>query len=136
MRVLDDLLEVPLWQVPGGRKEGESYTLPMIESYIAQYLERTRDTPTQNIRGYVLLDYHWQRHMGDLSFNTEHFPGISALHQTVRKAGRRLAITINPFVSVESEHFREGVSKKLFVMERNSTKDKFIPALTWFKASH
>ena len=26
-----------------------------------------------------------------------------------------------------------GVRDKLFVMERNSTSDKFIPALTWFK---
>ena len=28
-----------------------------------------------------------------------------------------------------------GVRDKLFVMERNSTSDKFIPALTWFKVT-
>ena len=134
MEVLDDLLEVPLWEVPGSQGEGESYTLPVIENYISRYLQRNIASE-QKVRGYILLDHHWQRHMGDFSFNTQHFHNLSGLQDTVRKAGRRLAITINPFVSVESDHFREGVNKKLFVMERNSTKEKFIPALSWFKAS-
>ena len=73
--------------------------------------------------------------MGDLSFNQQHFPDVSALISAVKAAGLKLAITINPFVSVESKHFKFGVKEKLFVMERNSTKDKFIPALTWFKVT-
>ena len=129
MEVLDDLLSVPLWQVPG-----KNYTLPVIQNYISRHLQRA-SAGDQEVRGYILLDHHWQRHMGDFSFSKKHFQNLSDLQDTVRKAGRRLAITINPFVSVESEHFREGVNKKLFVMERNSTKDKFIPALSWFKAS-
>ena len=36
-------------------------------------------------------------------------------------------------ISVESSNFKQGVQEKLFVMERNSTLEKFIPALTWFR---
>ena len=71
--------------------------------------------------------------MGDLSFNKLNFPKIDQLKSAARDGGLKLAITINPFVSVESKEFKYGVKEKLFVMERNSTKDKFIPALTWFK---
>lgn len=129
MKVLADLLSLPLWEVPvaGSQEEGESYTLERIKNYIARY-----EVNNSLEQGYLLLDYHWQHHMGDLTFHRENFPQLSLLRHTVSWAKRKLAITINPFVSVESEHFREGVEKKLFVMERNSTREKFIPALTWF----
>ena len=129
MEVLDRLLELPLWQVPG-----DSYTLAMIENYIFQHLPVASGEAQSEDRGYILLDYNWQEHLGDFSFNSKDFPQLTALQQTVRRSGRKLALTINPFVSVESKHFKEGVNKKLFVMERNSTNDRFIPALTWFKA--
>ena len=50
----------------------------------------------------------WQARMGDLSFNEASFPSLSQLQEAVAEAGLRLALTINPFVSVESENFREG----------------------------
>ena len=132
MKVLDDLLSLPLWEVAlaGTNQEGQSYSMAVIENYIARYELNSSLSLEQ---GYLLLDYHWQHHMGDFTFHRENFPQLSLLRHTVSWAKRKLAITINPFVSVESEHFREGVQKKLFVMERNSTRDKFIPALTWFK---
>ena len=132
--MLADLLSLPLWEVPGpGTRqegEGESYTLAGIKDYMARY---DLNSSTSLEQGYLLLDYHWQHHMGDFTFSRENFPQLSLLRHTVSWAQRKLAITINPFVSVESEHFQEGVQRKLFVMERNSTRDKFIPALTWFK---
>jgi len=135
--VLRNLLQLPLWQVPGVVGEGESYTLDMIQEYIWSLYGRTRDNaPTTSSvveRGFLLLDYHWQKNMGDLSFNKLNFPKIDQLKSAARDGGLKLAITINPFVSVESKEFKYGVKEKLFVMERNSTKDKFIPALTWFK---
>ena len=131
MKVLADLLSLPLWEVAvEGEGERESYTLPMIKNYIARYELNSSLSLEQ---GYLLLDYHWQQHMGDFTFHRENFPQLSLLRHTVSWEKRKLAITINPFVSVESEHFKEGVQRKLFVMERNSTRDKFIPALTWFK---
>jgi alpha-glucosidase (family GH31 glycosyl hydrolase) len=72
------------------------------------------------------LQYNFfQEHMGDFTFSPHHFPTLrqaqdkvhctalhcTALHCTgqVREAGLRLALTINPFVSVDSPSFREGV---------------------------
>ena len=136
MDVLKQLLARPLWQVPGMVGEGDSYSLDMVRDYVMRLSGRSRDsvvTATQEHRGYLLLDYHWQTHMGDLAFNTDTLPDIGQLKTIVLAAGLKLALTINPFVSVESKHFKYGVRERLFVMERNSTTDKFIPALTWFK---
>ena len=141
MTVLKRLLKLPLWQVPGVLGEGKSYSLDIIRDYILSLSGRSRTSERSGglssqpsvERGYLLLDYHWQRHMGDLSFNRDSFPNITGLKDIVRAAGLKLAITVNPFVSIESENFKQGVKDKLFVIERNSTSDKFIPALTWFK---
>ena len=138
MTVLKRLLQLPLWQVPGVLGEGETYSLEMVQDYIWSLSGRSRKSgPPSSMpsaeRGYLLLDYHWQRHMGDLTFDRASFPNITGLKAAVRAAGLKLAITVNPFVSVESDNFKQGVKDKLFVIERNSTSDKFIPALTWFK---
>ena len=61
--------------------------------------------------------------MGDLTFNTDNIPDISQLKAIVSEAGLKLALTINPFVSVESKHLKHGVKEKLFVIERTSTKE-------------
>ena len=112
MKVLDDLLSLPLWEVAlaGTNQEGQSYSMAVIENYIARYeLNSSRSLE----QGYLLLDYHWQQHMGDFTFHRENFPQLSLLRHTVSWAKRKLAITINPFVSVESEHFKEGVQRVL-----------------------
>merc|ERR1712142_10660 len=133
MEVLERLLQLPLWQVPGAG-EGNSYTPQIIENYLVGLIGRGSGKPVSNIeRGYLLLDYHWQENMGDFSFNRNKFPDLKMVQDTVRGAGLRLALTINPFVSVESKTFKEGVKEGLFVMERNSSSEKNIPALTWFK---
>jgi len=133
MEVLQRLLHLPLWQVPGAG-EGMSYTPQIIKDYLVGLIGRGKTRPNSNIqRGYLLLDYHWQKNMGDFSFNKEKFSNIQAVQNLVRDSGLRLALTINPFVSVDSENFKEGVKEGLFVMERNSSKEKNIPALTWFK---
>ena len=135
MEVLEHLLQLPLWQVPGVGK-GKSYTIDLIEEYLIELLGRGNGKPVSRIeRGYLLLDYHWQENMGDFSFNTKNFQDVKMVQSIVKSAGLRLALTINPFVSVESPSFKEGVKNGLFVMERNSSNAKNIPALTWFKVS-
>jgi len=133
MEVLEHLLQLPLWQVPGAG-EGLSYTPELIEEYLIGLIGRGNGKPVSKIeRGYLLLDYHWQENMGDFKFNRETFPNLKMVQNIVRGAGLRLALTVNPFVSVDSENFKEGVKRGLFVMERNSSSQKNIPALTWFK---
>ena len=135
MEVLERLLQLPLWQVPGAG-EGNSYTPEIIEDYLIGLIGRGNGKPVSKIeRGYLLLDYHWQENMGDFFFNKKKFPDLKMVQDIVRGAGLRLALTINPFVSVDSKTFKEGVKEGLFVMERNSSSEKNIPALTWFKVS-
>ena len=61
------------------------------------------------------------------------YKNLTHLKSLISGAGLKLALTINPFVSVESSHFQEGVKEGLFVMERNTTMNRNIPALTRFK---
>ncbi len=51
-----------------------------------------------------------------------------------RDAGLTLALTVNPFVSTDSSHFRPLVDRGLFVGERNSS-NAHVPGLTWFKGA-
>ena len=48
------------------------------------------------------------------------------------QTGLKLVLTINPYISTNSENFAIGVNEELFVKERNSTASK-VPALTWIK---
>ena len=71
--------------------------------------------------------------MGDFTFSKYQFSKLRQAQDAVREAGLKLALTISPFVSVDSANFRHGVMEGLFVMERNSTSPRGTPALTWFK---
>ena len=61
------------------------------------------------------------------------FRGVDDL---VSRSGLTLVLTLNPFVSTDSQNFKDGVKKGIFVMERNANNSKNIPALTWFKVCH
>ena len=98
MTVLQQLLQRPLWQVPGVAGEGDSYSLESIRDYVRGLSGRSSSSPVSDHRGYLLLDYHWQTHIGDLSFNTDSLPDINQLKSLASSAGLKLAITINPFV--------------------------------------
>jgi hypothetical protein len=68
--------------------------------------------------------------MGDLAVTAE----LEGVERLAAEAGLTLVFTLNPFVSTDSARFQEGVSRGLFVMERNSSSHaRTIPALTWFK---
>ena len=86
-------------------------------------------------RGLLLVDHGWQANMGDLAFPGGG-AGLRELRQLTDSAGLRLALTINPFVSVESASFQHCVQHGLLVMERNSSSGRNIPALTWFKVQY
>ncbi len=52
-----------------------------------------------------------------------------------RKAGLKLVLTVNPFVSTMSPNFAYGVKEQLFVLERTNASSIHVPALTWFKVN-
>lgn len=130
IKLLDDLLQLPLWEVPVLGMD-QTYTPDGIDSYVKNLLGS--GTVGRVDRGYLLLDYHWQKNMGDFHFSPNHFPHVKEVSDKVKEAGLKLALTISPFISVESTSFKEGVTKGLFVMERNSSSPHGTPALTWFQ---
>jgi len=130
INMLDSLIQLPIWQVPSLSPE-EIYTPERIEGYLDSLLGERRRGRGQ--RGLILLDHHWQQNMGDFTFSRSHFSKLRQAQDAVREAGLKLALTISPFVSVDSPNFRQGVMEGLFVMERNSTSPRGTPALTWFK---
>ena len=70
LRTLESVLNKPIWQVPvvNGKLSHDS-----IKNHIKNKLNFRN--PGQD-RGYLLLDHHWQRHMGDLEFDPKEFPRL------------------------------------------------------------
>ena len=125
LETLKHLLKKPIWQVP----TENMLTHDIVERYIEQVVGRSRGGSGID-RGYLLLDYQWQQHMGDFQFNPQKFTDLKLTLDIIKKTGFKLVLTINPYVSTESNNFGVGVRENLFVNERNS--DKHVPALTWF----
>jgi len=129
LQELTKLLKLPLWQVPE-MENGGTYSMEHISNYLTAILGRKDSgTGTNADRGYLLLDYHWQNHMGDIEL-AQNLRGIEKL---VSDAGLTLVLTLNPFVSTDSKNFLEGISQGIYVMERKLNNTRNIPALTWFK---
>ena len=112
---LKSVLQNPLWQVPA--KAG--LTHDRLKKYL-QFLFGS-STKTNSTRGYLLLDYHWQKNMGDFKFDENDFPNVKETIKMVNETGLKLVLTVNPYVSTASDNFGLGVDQKLFVKERNST---------------
>ena len=57
-------------------------------SHIEKYIERVvgKANDKEGHRGYLMLDHHWQRNMGDLHFDREEFPDINATMEMIRWA--------------------------------------------------
>lgn len=128
MSTLKSVLKKPLWQVPAT----EGLTHDKLKNYLNLTFPNVELSEKATDRGYLLLDYHWQKNMGDFKFNEIDFPNVSETIKMVNQTGLKLVLTINPYISTNSENFGVGVEDELFVKERNSTAYK-VPALTWIK---
>lgn len=83
--------------------------------------------------GHVLISEQWQHFMGDYEMDEERFKALNDTINVLHRRGFRISLTIQPFVSTESQNFRELLSKKLLIYERST--DRTIPALTKFRNS-
>ena len=78
---LHDLINRQIWQVPSF----EDLSHESLAKYIENVIGLTNgDKNTKKDRGYLLLNYHWQKHMGDLTFNTKAFPNINATMKLIK----------------------------------------------------
>lgn len=83
--------------------------------------------------GHVLISEQWQHFMGDYEMDEERFKALNDTINVLHRRGFRISLTIQPFVSTESQNFRELLSKKLLIYERST--ERTIPALTKFRNS-
>lgn len=125
MQTLDSLISEPVWQIaPRFKHELQAET-------IAKYTEDVINLGFLK-QGHVLINEHWQNEIGDLQVDKSRFETLNVTVDKLHRRGFKVAFTIQPFISTESQNFAETVQKRLLVSERNS--DRRIPALTRFKS--
>ena len=71
LETLESILKNRIWQVPTNKGR---LSHVIIEKYIKNKLGFRGNQGNES--GYLLLDHHWQRHMGDLEFDPKEFPKI------------------------------------------------------------
>lgn len=59
--------------------------------------------------------------------DTKRFPSMEDTIKILQRRGFKIVLSIQPFISTESENFKEAVKERLLVSERGSDS---IPALT------
>ena len=74
---LTSVLKLPLWQVPAK----ETYSLPQ---YLNKLFPAAQASNKSVNRGYLLLDHHWQKNMGDLESDPEGFPNVTETMKLVK----------------------------------------------------
>ncbi|XP_062563170.1 myogenesis-regulating glycosidase isoform X2 [Armigeres subalbatus] len=123
--VIKSLLREPVWQIPAFSQE------ELTETMIYNYTENVIASGYLHV-GHVLINEFWQKHIGDFKFDPERFQTLEDTFNILRRRGFRISLSIQPFISTESENFLEAVDKKLLIYERES--ERSIPALTRYKS--
>lgn len=119
LQAVHSLLTEPVWQIaPTNEADVYNYT----EDVIALGFLR---------QGHVLLSEEWQPSSGDFVLDESRFKSMKDTIDIIHRRGFRIVLTVQPFISTESENFREAVSNRLLISERGS--DPRIPALTRYR---
>ncbi|XP_049871882.1 myogenesis-regulating glycosidase isoform X2 [Pectinophora gossypiella] len=127
MQTLDSLISEPVWQIaPRFKHELQAET-------ISKYTEDVINLGFLK-QGHVLINEHWQNEIGDLTVDRSRFQTLNETVDKLHRRGFKVAFTVQPFISTESNNFAECVQKRLLISERSS--DRRIPALTRFKSLH
>ena len=79
MHVLKKLLLID-FQVPAT----EGLTHDKLKNYLNLTFPNVELSEKATDRGYLLLDYHWQKSMGDFKFNEIDFPNVSETIKMVK----------------------------------------------------
>ncbi|KAJ8688564.1 hypothetical protein QAD02_024359 [Eretmocerus hayati] len=119
LQAVHSLLSEPVWQIaPTNEADVYNYT----EDVIALGFLR---------QGHVLLSEEWQPSSGDLVLDESRFRSMKDTIDVIHRRGFRIVLTLQPFISTESENFKDAVNERLLISERGS--DPRIPALTRYR---
>jgi alpha-glucosidase len=67
--------------------------------------------------GVLMIDDNWSDYYGQFDFNSNRFPAPAALIDSLHKKGFRVMVWICPFISADSEVFRELMQKRLLLLD-------------------
>ncbi|XP_065366290.1 myogenesis-regulating glycosidase isoform X1 [Calliphora vicina] len=126
MKILHSLIEEPVWQIPhqpGASAFNETSIYNYSEDVIAMGFMRL---------GHILVNEFWQEYIGDFTVDASRFPTLKDTIDVLHRRGFKIVFTIQPFISTDSDNFKEAVRKKLLIYERHS--ERSIPALTRYKS--
>lgn len=79
--------------------------------------------------GVMMIDDNWSNYYGEFDFNKEKFPDAKKLMDELHTMGFKTMLWICPFISPDSEMFREAAAKKILLMD-NEGKENML----WEKA--
>lgn len=70
--------------------------------------------------GILMIDDNWQRYYGNFDFRAECFPDPKGMVERLHKMGFKVMLWVSPFVSPDSEEFRELEQKGYLIREKGS----------------
>ena len=105
MHVLKKLLLID-FQVPAT----EGLTHDKLKNYLNLTFPNVELSEKATDRGYLLLDYHWQKSMGDFKFNEIDFPNVS---ETIKTLQCNINFPLSPLLTALSLSDTEDENKKI-----------------------
>lgn len=70
--------------------------------------------------GILMIDDNWQRYYGNFDFRAERFPDPKGMVDKLHAQGFKVMLWISPFVSPDSEEFRDLEAKGYLIKEKGS----------------
>jgi alpha-glucosidase len=67
--------------------------------------------------GVLMIDDNWTDYYGQFDFNRDRFPDAAALIDSLHQKGFKVMVWICPFISPDSETFRELMQKRLLLLD-------------------
>lgn len=73
--------------------------------------------------GVLMIDDNWTNYYGQFDFNAKRFPDPKGMISTLHQQGFKVMVWVCPFISPDSENFRELAAKKLLLMDNGGDKN-------------
>jgi alpha-glucosidase len=74
--------------------------------------------------GVIMIDDNWADYYGRFDFRADRFTNAVAMVDTLHQLGFKVMLWVSPFVSPDTEVFRELLAEKLLIMDNGGNADK------------
>lgn len=122
INVIKTMFDEPVWEISGN----------LTDVVISNFTDNVIALGYFRL-GHVLISEQWQHFAGDYEIDEERFKALNDTINVLHRRGFRISLTIQPFVSTESENFKELLRKNLLISERSTSRT--VPSLTKFRQS-